>query len=169
MGLDARYLKRHQRMLGGLYQSVLRNELADRFGVEWAPIVNGQAEIAGVPKDLLAVFSKRAAAIDDAMAASSTSSVTVRAVTRRPRSAPPLSVKPPPIPGATSPGSVSPIWRHGGRARRPTSVGPSNSSSSTSSRCRPCTVGLANGYRRCRGGVGTAFVVGQTRCHPGDL
>ena len=66
--LDARYLKRHQRMLGGLYQSVLRSELTHRFGVEWGPIVNGQAEIAGMPKDLLAVFSKRAAAIDDAMA-----------------------------------------------------------------------------------------------------
>ena len=61
------YLKKHQRMLGGLYQSVLRNELAHRLGVEWGPIVNGQAEIAGVPKELLAVFSKRAAAIDVAL------------------------------------------------------------------------------------------------------
>ncbi len=68
MALDARYLKKHQRMLGGLYQSVLRNELTHRLGVEWQPIVNGQAEIAGVPKDLLAVFSKRAAGIEDAMA-----------------------------------------------------------------------------------------------------
>jgi TrwC relaxase len=40
--LDARYLKRHQRMLGGLYQSVLRAELTDRFGVEWRPIVSGR-------------------------------------------------------------------------------------------------------------------------------
>jgi conjugative relaxase-like TrwC/TraI family protein len=67
MALDARYLKRHQRMLGGLYQSVLRNELTHRLGVEWHPIVNGQAEIAGVPKDLLAVFSKRTAAIENTM------------------------------------------------------------------------------------------------------
>ncbi len=65
--LDARYLKRHQRMLGGLYQSVLRSELTHRFGVGWGPIVNGQAEIAGMPKDLLAVFSKRAADIDVAL------------------------------------------------------------------------------------------------------
>jgi hypothetical protein len=57
--LDARYLKKHQRMLGGLYQSVLRSELTDRFGVAWAPIVNGQAEIAGMPKELMSVFSKR--------------------------------------------------------------------------------------------------------------
>ena len=50
MALDARYLKKHQRMLGGLYQSVLRNELTHRLGVEWGPIVKGQAEIAGVPE-----------------------------------------------------------------------------------------------------------------------
>ena len=65
--LDARYLKRHQRMLGGLYQSVLRAELTDRFGVDWRPIVNGQAEIAGVPDELLGVFSKRSADIDVAL------------------------------------------------------------------------------------------------------
>ncbi len=54
-------------MLGGLYQSVLRNELTHRLGVEWAPIVNGQAEIAGVPAELIAVFSKRAADIKRAL------------------------------------------------------------------------------------------------------
>ena len=67
MALDARYLKRHQRMLGGLYQSVLRAELTQRFGVAWTPIVNGQAEIAGMPAELLDVFSKRSAAIDVAL------------------------------------------------------------------------------------------------------
>ena len=67
--LDARYLKRHQRMLGGLYQSVLRAELTYRFGVEWRPIVHGQAEIAGVPSELIAVFSKRSGDIDGALAA----------------------------------------------------------------------------------------------------
>jgi hypothetical protein len=67
MALDARYLKKHQRMLGGLYQSVLRSELTQRLGVRWGPIVKGQAEIAGMPTELLSVFSKRAAAIDDAM------------------------------------------------------------------------------------------------------
>ena len=49
LALDARYLKRHQRVLGGLYQSVLRAELAHRYGVAWEPIVNGQAELAGMP------------------------------------------------------------------------------------------------------------------------
>jgi conjugative relaxase-like TrwC/TraI family protein len=69
LALDARYLKRHQRMLGGLYQSVLRAELTHRFGVDWLPIVNGQAEIAGVPEALIVTFSKRSGDIDLALAA----------------------------------------------------------------------------------------------------
>ena len=69
LALDARYLKRHQRMLGGLYQSVLRAELTHRYGVGWGPIVNGQAEIAGVPAELLEVFSKRTAQVDAALGA----------------------------------------------------------------------------------------------------
>jgi hypothetical protein len=62
--LDARYLKRHQRMLGGLYQSVLRAELTHRYGIAWEPIVHGQAEITGTPGVLLAEFSKRAVEVD---------------------------------------------------------------------------------------------------------
>jgi conjugative relaxase-like TrwC/TraI family protein len=69
LALDARYLKRYQRMLGGLYQSVLRSELVDRLGVAWGLIVNGQAEIAGMPADLLEVFSKRSSQVDVALAA----------------------------------------------------------------------------------------------------
>lgn len=59
LALDARYLKRKQRALGGLYQSVLRAELTHRYGVAWQPIVNGQAEIEGLPDELLKAFSKR--------------------------------------------------------------------------------------------------------------
>jgi hypothetical protein len=65
--LDARYLKRHQRMLGGVYQSVLRAELTHRYGVEWRPIVNGQAELVGIPDDLVERFSKRTAELDAAL------------------------------------------------------------------------------------------------------
>jgi conjugative relaxase-like TrwC/TraI family protein len=67
LALDARYLKRQQRTIGGLYQSLFRAELTHRFGVEWEPVVNGQAEIAGVPHELLEVFSKRSAVIDGVM------------------------------------------------------------------------------------------------------
>jgi conjugative relaxase-like TrwC/TraI family protein len=66
--LDARYLKRNQRMLGGLYQSVLRAELTHRYGVGWEQIVNGQAELAGAPTELIEVFSKRAVEVDAALA-----------------------------------------------------------------------------------------------------
>lgn len=67
--LDARYLKRKQRALGGLYQSVLRAELSHRYGVAWGPIENGQAEIVGVPEQLLEAFSKRSAQVDAALGA----------------------------------------------------------------------------------------------------
>lgn len=67
LALDARYLKRYQRMLGGLYQSVLRNELAHVFGVGWAPIEHGQAEMLGVPAELCEAFSKRSAQVERAI------------------------------------------------------------------------------------------------------
>ena len=53
----------YQRALGGLYQSVLRAELTHRYRVAFSEIVNGQAEIAGVPAELLEQFSKRAAQV----------------------------------------------------------------------------------------------------------
>jgi hypothetical protein len=69
MALDARYLKGYQRMLGGLYQSVLRNELAHMLGVEWSPIEHGQAEMLGIPAELRDEFSKRSVQVDLAVAA----------------------------------------------------------------------------------------------------
>ena len=63
--LDASYLKDNQRALGGLYQSVLRAELTARYGVAWGPIEKGQAEIAGMPAEVLEVFSKRTRQVED--------------------------------------------------------------------------------------------------------
>jgi conjugative relaxase-like TrwC/TraI family protein len=63
--LDAHYLKHHQHALGNLYQSVLRAELTHRYGVEWGPIVDGQAEIRGLPAELLETFSKRTLQVED--------------------------------------------------------------------------------------------------------
>ncbi|MGB0112691.1 MAG: MobF family relaxase [Ilumatobacteraceae bacterium] len=60
LALDALTLKKHQQAFGFLYQSVLRAEVTHRFGVVFEPIVNGQAEIAGLPDGLLERFSKRA-------------------------------------------------------------------------------------------------------------
>ncbi len=67
LALDARVLKHHQRALGGLYQSVLRAELTDRYGVAFGEIVKGQGEIAGVPAELLQQFSKRADQVREAL------------------------------------------------------------------------------------------------------
>jgi hypothetical protein len=67
LALDARVLKHHQRALGGLYQSVLRAELTQRYGVAFGEIVKGQAEIAGVPAELLQQFSKRSAQVSAAL------------------------------------------------------------------------------------------------------
>ncbi len=66
--IDARLLKKHQRALGGIYQSVLRAELSEQFGVRFGEIVNGQAEIVGVPETLLDAFSKRSHEVADALA-----------------------------------------------------------------------------------------------------
>ena len=68
LALDARYLKRQQRTLGGLYQSALRAGLRAELGVRWRPVVNGQAEIAGMPAELLRVFSKRTGQVETALA-----------------------------------------------------------------------------------------------------
>ena len=68
LALDARYLKRHQRALGGLYQSVLRAELTHRYAVAWGPLENGQAEITGVARELLDSFSKRTVQVEAALA-----------------------------------------------------------------------------------------------------
>ena len=63
LALDARGLKKYQQAFGYLYQSTLRAELSNRFGVVFEPVVNGQAEIAGLPDGLFDKFSKRAGQI----------------------------------------------------------------------------------------------------------
>ncbi len=65
--LDALMLKKYQQAFGYLYQSVLRAEVTARYGVVFDPIVNGQAEIAGVPTELLEQFSKRSREIGTEM------------------------------------------------------------------------------------------------------
>ena len=66
LALDARTLKGFQRAFGGMYQSVLRAELTARYGVAFGEIDKGQAEIAGVPTELLEQFSKRTVQVDAA-------------------------------------------------------------------------------------------------------
>ena len=63
--LDGREMFDHKKAAGMIYQTALRNEMHARLGVEFGPVsVDGQAEIVGVPKELLKLWSKRTAAIE---------------------------------------------------------------------------------------------------------
>ncbi len=57
--LDGRALYAHAKTAGYLYQAVLRQELTVRLGVEWHPVTNGTADLVGIPRPLLELFSKR--------------------------------------------------------------------------------------------------------------
>ena len=59
---------RHARTAGFIYQAVLRGELTDRLGVRWDLVHNGYAEIEGMDRRVLEVFSKRRAEIEAALA-----------------------------------------------------------------------------------------------------
>jgi conjugative relaxase-like TrwC/TraI family protein len=57
--LDARHLYLHAKTAGYLYEAHLRAELTGRLGVEWTPVVNGIADIVGIPATVLDRFSTR--------------------------------------------------------------------------------------------------------------
>src|SRR5438105_1721062 len=58
--LDGREVFAFQKAAGMLYNATLRVELSARLGVEWQPVDrNGQADIDGVPRELIELFSKR--------------------------------------------------------------------------------------------------------------
>jgi conjugative relaxase-like TrwC/TraI family protein len=61
LALDARLIKKDQRSLSATYHAGLRAELTARLGVRWNVPVNGIAEIADVPVEVLAEFSSRTA------------------------------------------------------------------------------------------------------------
>jgi conjugative relaxase-like TrwC/TraI family protein len=63
--LDATELFHHKKSAGMIYQAALRNEMHQRLGVTFREVnENGQADLAGVPEELLKLWSKRAASID---------------------------------------------------------------------------------------------------------
>jgi conjugative relaxase-like TrwC/TraI family protein len=63
LALDARTLKRDQRTLSALYHAGLRAELTRRLGVAWGEVVNGIADVAGVDRRVVEVFSSRTKAM----------------------------------------------------------------------------------------------------------
>jgi conjugative relaxase-like TrwC/TraI family protein len=66
--LDGRRLYAHAKTAGYLYEARLRAELTEQLGVEWGPVRNGIADIAGVPAAVLRAFSRRRAEIDAELA-----------------------------------------------------------------------------------------------------
>jgi conjugative relaxase-like TrwC/TraI family protein len=68
--LDGTELFHHKKSAGTIYQAALRSELHASLGVVFeAPNAHGQAEIAGVPRELLTLWSKRTAQIEPEAAA----------------------------------------------------------------------------------------------------
>lgn len=65
--LDGAELYRHARSTGTLYQAHLRHELRD-LGLRWELSDNGTAELTGVPRSVLRVFSQRRIEIEQRMA-----------------------------------------------------------------------------------------------------
>jgi conjugative relaxase-like TrwC/TraI family protein len=63
--LDGQALYRSKVAAGVVYQTVLRDELSTRLGVTWGPVHNHTADVAGIPRRVLRLFSKRRNEIRD--------------------------------------------------------------------------------------------------------
>src|SRR5581483_8232414 len=72
--IDGRGLFDHGRAAGALYQAHLRHVLTRDLGVAWEPVVNGHADITGVPRPVIEIFSKRREEIEEAVAETGLSS-----------------------------------------------------------------------------------------------
>src|SRR2546423_11806928 len=63
--LDGRRIYAHAKTAGFLYEARLRALLTRALGVEWTPVRNGLADVAGVPRGLLRAFSRRRTEIEE--------------------------------------------------------------------------------------------------------
>lgn len=62
--LDGREVYHHKKSAGAIYQTALRAELTSRLPVVFGGVSeHGQAEVAGIPDELLGVWSSRTAAV----------------------------------------------------------------------------------------------------------
>ena len=76
----------HAKAAGHLYQAHLRHVLSTRLGVEFGPVVNGCADVIGVPTRVIDTFSKRRAEIADMLSeAGSTSAKAAQIATLQSR------------------------------------------------------------------------------------
>jgi conjugative relaxase-like TrwC/TraI family protein len=59
--IDGHEIYAHKKSAGVIYQAALRSELTRRLGIAWEPVSkDGQAEIAGIPAELVKRWSTRA-------------------------------------------------------------------------------------------------------------
>jgi conjugative relaxase-like TrwC/TraI family protein len=63
--LDGRWLYLHAKTAGYLYEAHLRDELTRRLGVEWGPVKNGIADVAGIDRTVIDHFSDRRRQIEE--------------------------------------------------------------------------------------------------------
>jgi ATP-dependent exoDNAse (exonuclease V) alpha subunit len=70
----------HAKAGGCLYQAHLRHVLTGRLGVEFEAVINGHADIIGVPKAAIGVFSKRRGEITEMLTESATTSREARQI-----------------------------------------------------------------------------------------
>jgi len=84
VALDATALYHQAKTGGTVYQAELRARLTTYLGVEWGPVRNGMAEIAGIPPAALARFSRRRAAIVGAAGDASAAALQRAALETRP-------------------------------------------------------------------------------------
>ena len=91
--IDARHLDTHAKTAGYVYQAVLRHVLAVNLGIEFGPVTNGVAPIAGIPRAIVDAFSTRRAEIVEHLEAVGASSARAAQIatlqTRRAKDAPP--------------------------------------------------------------------------------
>src|SRR4029077_1960002 len=66
--IDSALLYTHAKATGACYQAQLRSELTQRLGVEWGPVHNGQADVAGIERSVIVAFSERLREIEAEMA-----------------------------------------------------------------------------------------------------
>ena len=76
--IDSRSLYRHARSGGFLYQAHLRHVLTRDAGVAWRSVMNGYADVEGVPDDVVRAFSKRSDEIEELIAESGYTSARAR-------------------------------------------------------------------------------------------
>jgi conjugative relaxase-like TrwC/TraI family protein len=88
-------LLREAKSTGFIFQAVLRRELTANLGVEWTEVINGHADIAGIPRPVIEHFSRRRGEILAEMAQrGATSAVAAEVAAYRTRDAKDYAVNP---------------------------------------------------------------------------